>query len=59
VSFHVLRTYSHTDKRCLWKVESRPFVRREDADFWKEFVEKEYKTEHPKGKHIFFVVERL
>jgi hypothetical protein len=55
--FYVIRTYTHTDLKQLWKVESRPIVRKEDAESWKDFVEMEYYTEHPRSEHKFSVVE--
>lgn len=57
--FYVVRTHSHTDKQQLWKVMSRPMPRRDLADSWKDFVEKEYREEHPKSMHKFFVVEMI
>lgn len=45
--FYVIRSYSHTDKRKLWSVESRPFDHELDAENWMDFVKKE----HPKSKY--------
>ena len=49
----VLRTYSHTDRRCLWKVETRRMKSRTDAQGWKEFLESEDKNK----KHKYFIVK--
>ena len=57
--FIVMRTYTkkHNTRSVLWKVESRHFGRKEDAEFFRNFVEREYQREVPKGTHKFFVVE--
>jgi len=39
--YFVLRTYSHTDKRQLWKVESRRFSTELQAKDWKDFLKQE------------------
>jgi hypothetical protein len=57
MSYYVLRTYSRTDRRKLWKVESRPFSRKGDAESWCEFERKQWVKEHPKTKAVFFVVD--
>lgn len=57
--FYVVRTHSHTDRQCLWKVMSRAFPERTYAEGWRDFVELEYREEHPRGKHKFFVVEMI
>jgi hypothetical protein len=57
--FLVMRTntLSHCAKKVKWQVESRGFQRREDAEGWRDFCQKEYKEETPKGRHKFFVIE--
>lgn len=57
--FLVMRTntLSHCSKKVTWKVESREFQRKEDADFYRDFAQKEYDQENPKGRHKFFVIE--
>jgi hypothetical protein len=57
--FYVVRTHSHTDRQQLWKVESRPMHSRDACESWKNFCESEYREEHPKGKHKFFVIEQF
>lgn len=56
MTFRVMRTYSHTDQRCLWSVESRPFSGRKEAEDWKSFLELEWKELHPKRPTNFFVI---
>lgn len=51
--FYVCRKYSHTDRRQLWSVESRPFVNQPAAAAWKEYLE----DESPKLKGTFFIVQ--
>lgn len=47
-----MSSYSHTDKRQLWKVESKPFIRQDGAESWMEYLQ----TEEPKKE--FFIVSR-
>jgi len=35
--YFVVRVYSSTDKRLLWKVESRPIKNKADAEFELEY----------------------
>lgn len=57
--FLVMRTHtrSHLATQVLWRVESRPFATRQEAEGWREFCESEYLEEHPRGPHRFFVIE--
>lgn len=65
-TFYVARTYSHTNSRLLWKVESRAFYSAEGtrdhakdlADAYCSFAQAEWNREHPKWPCHFFVVER-
>ena len=36
--FYVARPYSHTDLRCLWKIESRGQPAKSVADNWCDFL---------------------
>ena len=49
----VLRTYSHTDRRHLWKVETRRMTSFVQAEDWKDFLESEDKNK----KHKYFIVK--
>lgn len=53
-NYYVLRTYSHTDTRQLWKVVSSPFENIKDAENWQRYMEVSEKS----NKHKFFVVAR-
>jgi hypothetical protein len=57
--FIVMRTHTqaHYAKKVMWQVVSRPFERKQDADFYKDFCQKEYNEETPKGTQKFFVIE--
>jgi len=48
----VMSSYSHTDRRQLWQVCSKPFIRQADADTWMEYMQ----SEEPKKE--FFVIDR-
>lgn len=48
----VVRTHSHTDKQCLWKVLTRGIKNHDDALGWLKFMEK---TDN-KPKHKYFLV---
>jgi hypothetical protein len=50
-TYRVMRKYSHTDKRQLWSVESRPIHDLQKAMDWRDFM----KTEHP--KFDYFIVQ--
>lgn len=59
MKFQVVCTYSRTDKRQLWRVASREFESRRDAENWKNWCITEWKLEHPrKVRDVpkFFVV---
>lgn len=49
---YVARSHSHTDTQMLWKILSRPFKNKHDADIWKEFCEDMEKNK----QHTFFIV---
>lgn len=51
---YVMRTYSHTDRQQLWKVMSRGFAIKADAEQWKGFEES--RSTNP--KHKFFIVSK-
>jgi hypothetical protein len=56
--FYVVRTYSGpTRPKVLWKLESRRFRNRQDAEDWKEFCEQGHKNK--KHWHEWFVVSRM
>ena len=57
--FIVMRTHTqaHYAKKVLWQVVSRPFQRKEDADFFRDFSQNEYNEETPNGTQLFFVIE--
>lgn len=57
--FLVMRTHtvSHMSRRVLWQVISRPFDTRPQAEAWCQHCEAEYRDEHPRGVHRFFVIE--
>ena len=65
--FYVIRTYSHTDRRQLIKVESRPIADYADADLWKRMSEKcDKNKEHhyaviavPEGQDVLPVPKQL
>lgn len=48
----VMRTHSHTDLQMLWKVMSRGFKDKHDAENWAEYCE--FIEKNP--EHNFFVV---
>lgn len=50
-TYVVARKYSHTDKRKLWKIESREFTDKQSAINWMDYL----KVEEP--KHEYFIVE--
>jgi hypothetical protein len=52
--YYVCRTHSHTDRQQLWKVMSRPFRHKEDAEAWKEYVASFEKNK----EHKFFIIQR-
>jgi len=37
--YYVARVYSHTDRQLLWKIVSRPFKNKPDAEDWAKFNE--------------------
>jgi hypothetical protein len=41
----------------MWQVVSRQFQRKEDAELYRDFCQKEYLEETPKGTQKFFVIE--
>lgn len=57
--FLVMRTHTmhHDAKKVLWEVSSRPFLTREAADSWCEFMQNDYLEDNPRGPHKFFVIE--
>jgi hypothetical protein len=54
--FVVVRTYSHTDKRQLWSVESKRFIEKSQAENWSNFLQKEWNESNTRVSE-FFVVE--
>ncbi len=52
--YYVMRSYSDTDKRCLWKVCSRPIDSYDAADTWLSYLKNNPKNK----KHHFFIVSR-
>jgi len=48
----VMRTHSHTDLQMLWKVMSRGFKVKHDAEGWAEYCA----HIEPNKEHSFFVV---
>lgn len=55
--FRVMKTHTSSGSKVLWSVESRAFKTRMAAEDWREFLESQYREEHPKGPHRFFVIE--
>jgi len=55
----VVRKYSHTDTRNLWKVITRGMRSRVDAELWSDLESKAYFRKNPRAKSRinFFVVE--
>lgn len=51
---HVMREYSQTNTRQLWKLESRSMTSLQNARTWRDFMDKE-----SGGKHQHFVVFKL
>lgn len=57
--YYVVRSHSHTDRQCLWKVLTRELTTSATAWFERAFEEKIEKEKNPKTKHRFFVVEEV
>jgi hypothetical protein len=55
---YVMRTHSHTDHQCLWKVVSRRIHNRQDAENWMDHMQKEELRAHPRSKHEFFIITK-
>lgn len=51
-AWFVVRTHSHTDKQCLWKVLTRGIKNEDDALSWLKFM----KYADNKPKHKYFLV---
>ena len=49
---YVARSHSHTDRQMLWKILSRPFRDKHDANIWMDFCESMEKNK----QHTFFIV---
>lgn len=56
--YYVMRTHSHTDRQCLWKLMSRRFKERFDAEQWMDWCIIE-DQKYCRKKHEFFVISRL
>ena len=52
--YYVMRTYTHSDIKQLWKVMSRPMKNKQDAQGWLEWCE--FSETNP--EHKFFLVTR-
>jgi hypothetical protein len=52
--YYVMRSHSHTDRQQLWKVMSRRFADKWDANNWLDFV----KDESTNLKHEFFLITK-
>ncbi len=52
--YYVMRDYSYTDKRCLWKVCSRPIDNYNVAETWKSYLQNNPKNK----KHRFFIISQ-
>lgn len=50
-------TRSHAASTVLWRVVSRPFNTRREAEWWRDFCLSQHQEEHPKSPHRFFVIE--
>lgn len=50
--YYVVRTHSHTDRQCLWKVMSRGFKEENEALLWMDYENGEEKNKD----HQFMVV---
>jgi hypothetical protein len=58
--FFVVRTYSHTDIKCLWKVLSRGLVDKPTAEIWMEHYKKEdIREKKYKPDWKYMIVEML
>lgn len=53
----VVREYSHTDQRQLWKVLSRPFADIRDAERWCKYEKSMHLKKYPRSKREFFVIK--
>lgn len=51
--YFVLRTHSHTDSQQLWKVLSRPFRDKNDAEVWRQHEE----CLGNKKKYTYFIIQ--
>jgi hypothetical protein len=51
------KTISHAAREVVWQVMTRPLRSKEEADSWCDFLQAEYNSNHPNGKHRFFVIE--
>jgi len=56
MEYYVVRTYSNTTSRRLWKVESKPFSRPDLADAWCKFCQADWDDNNPRRLARFFVV---
>lgn len=57
--YYVIRTHSHTDRQCLWKVMSRRIKDLQSAKDWKDFCILEDKKFKKRNRHEFFIIEKF
>lgn len=56
-SYVVATHYSHTDKRLLWKILTRPIDTLSTAETYRDVFEQEDRERNPTSKKKFFIIE--